>query len=280
MQVQMAGKLSDIGHVLIAELDISRFLGQFLDDVRSGSTGYAWVIDDKGTFLYHPFNRFIGKSAFTARENRDPGLSHHNINFIQENHMLAGHTGTGTYIAGWHRGFTGKIEKLIAYCPITLPGMAPDIWSVAVVAPVSEIDGYINQAAFWRLLLHAVMIFVVVVFGNALLFREVRWTHRLEDKVAERTQDLQRSEEKYRSVVESAEDFIFTFDPAGRFLSMNSFTASFFGGRPEDFIHHGIDQVLNRKSSRKHLKMLDLVFRYRKASGMNLPCRPANMNSG
>ncbi len=68
MQVQMAGKLSDIGHVLIAELDISRFLGQFLDDVRSGSTGYAWVIDDKGTFLYHPFNRFIGKSAFTARE--------------------------------------------------------------------------------------------------------------------------------------------------------------------------------------------------------------------
>jgi PAS domain S-box-containing protein len=265
MQVQMAGKLPDTGHVLIAELDISRFLGRFLDDVRSGSTGYAWVIDDKGTFLYHPFTRFIGKSAFTAREKRDPGLSHHTINFIQENHMLAGHTGTGTYIAGWHRGFTGKIEKLIAYCPITLPGMAPDIWSVAVVAPVSEIDGYIHQAAFWRLLLHGVMIFVVVVSGTALLFREIRWTRRLEDKVTERTQALQRSEEKYRSVVESAEDFIFTIDPAGHFLSMNSFTASFFGGRPEDFIHHGIDQVLNRDSSRKHLKMLGLVFRHQKS---------------
>ncbi len=265
MRVQMAGKLPDIGHVLIAELDISRFLGRFLDDVRSGSTGYAWVIDDKGTFLYHPFTRFIGKSAFTAREKRDPGLSHHTINFIQENHMLAGHTGTGTYIAGWHRGFTGKIEKLIAYCPITLPGMGLDTWSVAVVAPVSEIDGYINQAAFWRLLLHAVMIFAVVVFGTALLFREIRWTHRLEDKVAERTQDLQRSEEKYRSVVESAEDFIFTIDQDGRFQSMNSFTASFLGGRPEDFIHHGIDQVLNKESSQKHLKMLGLVFRHQKS---------------
>ncbi|MEE4363790.1 MAG: ATP-binding protein [Desulfotignum sp.] len=265
MHTQMARQVADTGHILIAELDISRFLGRFLDDVRSGSTGYAWVIDGKGTFLYHPYTRFIGKSAFSARAKRDPDLAHHSINFIQENHMLAGHTGTGSYTAGWHRGLTGNIEKLIAYCPITIPGMAAGTWSVAVVAPVSEIDGYINQAAFWRFLFHAVILFVVVLSGTAILFREIRWTNRLEDKVARRTQDLQRSEEKYRSVVESAEDFIFTIDQDGRFQSMNSFTASFFGGRPEDFIHRSIDQVLNKESSRKHLKMLGLVFRHQKS---------------
>jgi PAS domain S-box-containing protein len=263
--IQMAWQVADINLILIAELDISRFLGRFLDDVRSGSTGYAWVIDGNGIFLYHPYTRFIGKSAFSAREKRDTGLTHHAIAFIQENHMLAGHTGTGSYTAGWHRGLTGNIEKLIAYCPITIPGTPAGTWSVAVVAPVSEIDGYINQAAAWRFLFHAVILFVVVVSGSVLLFREIRWTNRLEDKVAQRTHDLQRSEEKYRSVVESAEDFIFTLDQDGRFQSMNSFTASFFGGRPEEFIHRSIDQVLNKESSQKHLKMQGLVFRYQKS---------------
>ncbi|MDT8379455.1 MAG: ATP-binding protein [Desulfotignum sp.] len=265
IHIQMAIPQSDTGQILIAELDISRFLGRFIDDVRSGSTGYAWVIDEKGTFLYHPYTRFVGKNAFSARENRNPGLTHHSINFIQKNHMLAGHTGTGSYTAGWHRGLTGNIEKLIAYCPITIPDMSGGIWSVAVVAPVSEIDGYINQAAAWRFLFHALILFVVVVSGTILLFREIRWTSRLEDKVSQRTQDLQRSEEKYRSVVESAEDFIFTITQDGRFQSMNSFTASFFGGRPEDFIHRRIDQVLNKESSQNHLKMLDLVLRHQKS---------------
>jgi two-component system, NtrC family, sensor kinase len=265
IHIQMARQVGDTGQILIAELDVSRFLGRFLEDVRSGSTGYAWVIDGKGTFLYHPYTRFIGKSAFSARERRDPGLAHHSINFIQENHMLAGHTGTGAYTAGWHRGLTGNIEKLIAYCPITIPGMAGGTWSVAVVAPVFEIEGDINQAAFWRFLFHAMILFVVVVSGTAILFREIRWTNRLEAKVTQRTQDLQRSEEKYRSVVESAEDFIFTIDQDGRFQSMNSFTASFFGGRPEDFIHQSIDQVLNKESSQKHLKMLGLVFQHQKS---------------
>jgi PAS domain S-box-containing protein len=265
VHIQMAMPQSDTGQILIAELNISRFLGRFIDDVRSGSTGYAWVIDGKGTFLYHPYTRFVGKNAFSAREKRDPDLTHHSINFIQKNHMLAGHTGTGAYTAGWHRGLTGNIEKLIAYCPITIPDTSAGTWSVAVVAPVSEIDGYINQAAAWRFLFHALILFVVVFSGAILLFREIRWTSRLEDKVTQRTHDLQRSEEKYRSVVESAEDFIFTITQDGRFQSMNSFTASFFGGRPEDFIHHSIDQVLNKESSRKHLKMLDLVFRHQKS---------------
>jgi PAS domain S-box-containing protein len=263
--MQMAMPHSDSGQILIAELNISRFLGRFIDDVRSGSTGYAWVIDGNGTFLYHPYARFVGKNAFSAREKRDPDLTHHSINFIQKNHMLAGHTGTGSYTAGWHRGLTGNIEKLIAYCPITIPSTPAGTWSVAVVAPVSEIDGYINQAAAWRFLFHALILFVVVVSGTILLFREIRWTSRLEDKVAQRTHDLQRSEEKYRSVVESAEDFIFTITQDGRFQSMNSFTASFFGGRPDDFIHRSIDEVLNKESSQKHLKMLDLVFRHQKS---------------
>ena len=35
-------------------VNLSRFLTPYLKQIRSGSTGYAWMIDAQGTFLYHP----------------------------------------------------------------------------------------------------------------------------------------------------------------------------------------------------------------------------------
>ena len=45
---------------------------------------------------------------------------------------------------------------------------------------------------------------------------------------AEKDEALRKSEEKYRSLVESAEDFIFTVDESGCFQSLNNFTANFY----------------------------------------------------
>ncbi len=265
MRIAMARRIDSSRHVLAIEFDVTRFLGHFLQNIRSGKTGYAWVIGDDGTFLYHPYAEFVGQNAFSAREARDPGISHQTINFIQKNQMLKGQEGSGAYSAGWHRGFTGKIEKLIGYCPVSVSRNPSQNWSLAVVAPVSEIEGYINRTHIWRFLFQAILIVVIILAGAALLFNEIRWGRRLEEKVAERTEALNKSEEKYRSLVESAEDFIFTIDREGRFQSMNSFTASFFGGRPEDFIGRDIDHILPRDSSRKHHKLLQLVYTHERS---------------
>ncbi len=265
MRIVMAHAVPDQRRALRVELDVTRFVGYYLRNIRSGKTGYAWIIDDAGTFLYHPYTEFIGKNAFTARESRDLNSSQESINFIQENRMLAGQSGVGEYTAEWHRGFTGRMEKLIGYCPITVSETPPCKWSVAVVAPVSEIEGYINQTYVWRFLFQGMIILVVVFAGSALLINEMRWARRLERKVDERTEALKASEERYRSLVESAEDFIFTIDRQGRFQSVNSFTANFFGGRPEEFTGRDIDEVLPRESSRKHREMLHLVFRYERS---------------
>ena len=265
MRVFLAGPAAGTDCTVIARLDVARFLGQFLRDIRSGKTGYAWVIDSEGTFLYHPYADFIGKSAFTAREERNPAISHQTINFIQKNKMLAGKKGTGSYIAGWHRGFTGKIEKLIAYVPINIPGASSQYWSVAVVAPVSEIEGYISQTHIWLFLFQAVLILVIVSAGTGILFNEIRWARELARRVDERTEALQKSEMKYRSLVESAEDFIFTVDREGRFQSMNSYTANFFGGRPADFIDRNIDHLLPPESSRKQRRLLQMVYRHERS---------------
>ncbi|KAF0122359.1 MAG: PAS/PAC sensor signal transduction histidine kinase, partial [bacterium] len=98
-----------------------------------------------------------------------------------------------------------------------------------------------------------------------ILFFEIRWSRTLEQEVANQTWELKRSEEKYRSLVESAEDFIFTVDFEGRFQSMNSFTANFFGGCPEDFLGKRLSALFSEEIVERQLKLIRLVYRFEKS---------------
>jgi two-component system NtrC family sensor kinase len=246
--------------LILFNLNISWFLTPFARDVRSGKTGYVWLIDEQGTFVYHPNTEFVGKSAFEIRGKTYPDVPLASIEFIQREKMMKGETGTGSFYSGWHRGITGKIKKLIAYSPVTISENPPQRWSIAVVAPTTEIEESF-QGASWRLFfLQGLVILVIVAGAAALLFFEVRWSRVLEERVNRRTEELKKSEERYRSLVESAEDFIFTVDAEGRFQSMNSFTASFFGGRAEEFLGKSLSSLFQEKIAEKQLHLVRLVF--------------------
>jgi PAS domain S-box-containing protein len=250
---------------LVFHLNVSWFLSPCLKDIRSGVTGYAWLIDDRGFFLYHPDSYFIGKNAFKIREEKYPGVSFEKINFIQKEKMLRGQEGTSWYFSGWHRGITGQIKKLIAFCPVSVSTRPPQNWSVAVVAPVSEVEDALRKTSLQLFLLQGLVI-GFILFGSAtVLVFERRWSRLLEKKVSHRTEQLKKSEEKYRSLVESAEDFIFTVDPEGKFQSMNSFTAKFFGGSAEDFLGKHLFSLLPEAVAAKQQKLLQLVFRHGKS---------------
>jgi len=49
--------------VLLFKIDLAQFTGHYCANIRSGRTGYCWVMDDKGIFLYHPEREFIGEDA-------------------------------------------------------------------------------------------------------------------------------------------------------------------------------------------------------------------------
>jgi len=102
-------------------------------------------LDSSGIFLYHPENSFIGENAFEIRSARDPHISFAQINEIQRNEMMKGKEGSGEYLSGWHRDVIEPMEKLIAYAPVRIQGPYLDyVWSVAVVAPVEEVEGTIT----------------------------------------------------------------------------------------------------------------------------------------
>jgi two-component system, NtrC family, sensor kinase len=253
--------LNKFSGVLMFIVDTNKLIDNVIKEIRSGKTGYAWVIDNDGTFLYHQEQAFIGQNAFEARKGKKPTISFARINEIQKEKMLKGQEGTSWYISGWHRGIEGEIKKLIAYTPIKLDETNPgNIWSVAVVAPISEVEGAIHSINVRQFSLQAIIISVILFGGLFINFILLTWSNTLGQEVTKKTIELKKSEQRYRSLVENAEDLIFTVDYKGNFLSINKYGAHFFSRQEEDMIGHNLSEFFSWPSAESLLVMIQKVF--------------------
>ena len=229
---------------LIFTVDVTHLVSKITKNIRSGKTGYAWVIDNKGTFLYHEESSFIGQNAFEARKGRKPTISFTRINEIQREKMLKGEEGTSWYISGWHRGVEGEIKKLIAYAPIKLKEKTESlIWSIAVVAPISEVEGAIQTVHFQQMILQGVIIVIILLGGLFINFILITWSNVLEKEVSKKTAELKKSEERYKSLIENAEDIIFTVDLEGKIGSINKHGLQFFRKNENEILGHSLSDI-------------------------------------
>jgi two-component system NtrC family sensor kinase len=264
--------------VLAFYIDAHQLAGKFTRGIRSGKTGYAWIMNNQGIFLTHPERDFVGKNAFTVRKERMPAISFDAINEIQREKMLAGKEGWGTYISGWHRGMAGEIQKLIAYAPVHLGDTVyvqehtpSPSWSVAVVAPVSEVEGVVHSLYLRQFFLQVIIGFVVLSGTIFMLnFRfERQFSTSLEKEVNRQKEALQKSEARYQGLVENAADLIYTVDEGGRILSLNRFAANLFTlarlpagltapppGDVQEFIGRNLYDIFDKKSAEFHLDWL------------------------
>jgi PAS domain S-box-containing protein len=87
----------------------------------------------------------------------------------------------------------------------------------------------------------------------------------LQRELSEKDEALRKSEEKYRSLVESAEDFIFTVDESGCFQSLNNFTANFFGGTPSQFLGQPLSVLFSEAIASQQLRLIRMVFQFGKS---------------
>jgi len=213
-------------------VDREQLVAQVVKGIRSGVSGYGWAIDDQGNFIYHPLPEFIGRNAFTVREEKGAPVSFEQINAIQRDKMLRGEQGTAWYFSGWHRGLKGKIKKLIAYAPVRME-LSPVAlnWSVAVVAPITEVDEAIQLVYTRQLLMEGFILLAILLGGFLLLSFQWEQARVLKGEVEEKTRDWLQSEKRYSKLVESAQDLIFTVDQDGRLLSLNGYGVELLEGR-------------------------------------------------
>jgi PAS domain S-box-containing protein len=256
--------------VLMFNIETTTLIKKTVRNIRSGKTGYAWVIDNKGIFLYHPEEEFIGDNAFEARKRKNPTISFDRINEIQKEMMLKGKEGTSWYISGWHKGVEGEMKKLIAYVPIHLSDNL--IWSVAVVAPLSEVEGTIHDVQIRQFILEGVVI-LSILFGGLLIINMMsKWSSSLSMEVEKRTLELRKSENQYRLLIENANDIIFTVDRNGIITSINKSGLSFFGKKIEEVIGQNIGELcVNEGSAALQLKAVDEVFSKKESKKVTYP---------
>lgn len=114
---------------------------------------------------------------------------------------------------------------------------------------------------FWLL---ALLFACVAGTGVVLWYGDKRY-HTLQHQLSEKTEALKKSEEKYRSLLESAEDFIFTVDESGFFQSLNNFTANFFGGTPSQFLGRPLSVLFPEAIVSQQLKLIRMVFEFGKS---------------
>jgi two-component system NtrC family sensor kinase len=217
---------------LRVRLDVTRLLSRAMAPIRSGRTGYAWAIDGEGRFLYHPDEAFTGRSAFEARHRRQPYISFSEINHIMKDEMLRGHEGMGVYVSGWHRGVEGRIEKLIAFTPVPRTSLGADqVWSVAVVAPTTEVAEAVRRVYRRQFAAQAVLLLGILLLGLLAIAYQRRQSASL-------VRQIGRQWEYMQSILSSSADAIVFVDNDNRVQVWNRGAELLFGYSAEEMVGH------------------------------------------
>jgi two-component system sensor histidine kinase HydH len=193
--------------VLQVNFDPYYIAGMVTKDVRSGKTGYPWIIDKDGIFLAHFEKSFVGQNQSQVREERNRKISFSRINKIVHEYILKGKEGTDWYISGWHREKKGEIKKLIAFSPIHFTkGMVrgvlqvenpnQNLWGVGVVAPVEEVSGLVRRFQINQGLLVGTFLLLLIAISYLLMGAVYNYNRVLSHEVEEKTEELRQSHER------------------------------------------------------------------------------------
>jgi methyl-accepting chemotaxis protein len=111
--------------VLFAIVDLNVFTGKFVDPIKTGETGYAYIYDKRGFLIAHPVKSNILK------------LNMNQFDFGKK--MLARGHGLMNY------GYKG-VDKLVVYQTI------PDVgWTLGITSNTDELLAPVRNLSFWNL---------------------------------------------------------------------------------------------------------------------------------
>jgi len=254
--IKIVSPIEDSSGLIEFVIDIDALNRKFVEPIKAGSKGYAWMMDSTGTLLFHPTQPAMeGKNLFKA----DASCFNCHKSFEAERRILEGRgVGVQSYIAPFGE------DKILAFSRARL---SDDILWIAVVSmPYSEVTSSMRKSAR----LHSILIisifgatgasaFTLIALNRKRIKAEERARHEaelqayaneLERMVAAKTHELRTEKEKLDAIVEALGVGLFIADHTKKIIWMNKTLSDWFGGERELTIEdiYGKDASLEMSS--------------------------------
>jgi PAS domain S-box-containing protein len=229
--------------ILGCGVDLGKINERYITPIRSGATGGAWMISQEGKFVAHYDADLLGKDAFLARKEQNPGISTERIDRIMREEMLRGKSGMDEYTSGRHRGELGNIKKLMAYAPVRIDDQ---IWSIAVVAPYSDVT-HVVWESFRNSILLLVIMACTLLAGTYVGHKINQGRIRAEEKVRW-GEEILKSQNRLQALFDGAPDAIAIVDRNYRISMVNKTGLTLYNRSVEEFIGRPCHQEFQGRS--------------------------------
>ncbi|MCX5816502.1 MAG: PAS domain S-box protein [Proteobacteria bacterium] len=201
---------------------------RYLEDIRIGKTGYAWVISREGIELYCPVPGHMGKSVFENCKDF-PTI----ITMTRE--MLKGNQGVTTYLFDMIMGQSVQtVKKHAVYMPIR---MGNTFWSIVVASSEDEVLASLKDFRNRLLIIIGMLILSGTIFSY---YGMKAWGIVQEEKGRRIVEgELRESERRLADIINFLPDATLAIDREGRIITWNKAIEEMTGFPAETMLGKG-----------------------------------------
>ncbi|MBA4372854.1 MAG: hypothetical protein C0402_08305 [Thermodesulfovibrio sp.] len=224
------------GYILL-EISTDAISKKFLEPIRVGTRGYAWMMNGNGTLLYHPTQTgMVGKNIYRA----DKTCFECHKSFDLEKKILSSDDkGFSSYIAP--RGE----DKIIAFARAKISQIS---WIVCVSMPYSEVTFSIRKSMRLHSLL-AISIFLTTLAFALVVVSMNRQRVKAEEKAKflgtqkQLEKEILQAKEYLENLLESTESQIMVLDLNTRIKTVNSSQERLCGAEKNELLGKSFFEV-------------------------------------
>jgi len=200
---------------LLLKIDLEEFLSKQLDSVDPKMNLHqVWIIDEDGTLLYQPTHKDM---VLRNIHQKDNNCTQCHTSFDYAEKILKARQGKVDY------EMKNAPSKLAAFAPIDFENAR---WIVVVNSAYNEVMGFERKSLRGHLVLLGIIVSALIT-GFILLNRNYQEKLKAEEEVRHWREKqtleerVRESEVRYRTIVETAHDIIWTLDLQGNIVSLN-----------------------------------------------------------
>ena len=251
---------------LLLKIDFEEFLSEHLDSVDpTMNLHQVWIIDEDGTLLYQSEHEDMVSRNIHQRDNN---CTQCHTSFDYAEKILKERQGKVDY------KMKNSPSRLAAFAPVDFEN-AP--WIVVVNSTYNEVMAFNRKSLRGHLMLLGIIVSALIA-GFILLNRNYQEKLKAEEEARHWREKqtleerIKQSEVRYRTIVETAHDIIWTLDTQGNILSLNKSAETISGYTAPELIGKNFVRLVYPEDLPMIRDVLGKVFQGKEASDEGRIC--------